>query len=88
MSSTLKGLIIAHLMVIDGHKLTRIQLMKKMYTHYSHPKELDGVMWEFKAAGMIEIHGIHPDVVYVMPDSQVIELQKFYHRKIESPKNT
>ena len=76
-AALLKSLIIFELLNRDNHQVTRIVLMKKMWQNYENSAEFDDIMQSFDAAGMIKTNSIGNQIVYTMPDNQVIELKRF-----------
>lgn len=80
-TALLKSLIISELLGRETHNITRVVMMKKMWMHYSTPEEFDTIMQSFDASGMIKTASIGNNILYTMPESQVIELQRFYAGK-------
>jgi len=76
-SSMLKTMIIMELLNRDNHQVTRIVLMKKLWMHYENPNEFDEMMLSFDNAGMIKTNSIGNQIIYTMPNNQVIELKRF-----------
>ena len=76
-SALLKSLIIMELLNRDNHQVTRTVLMKKMWMHYEKSEEFDDMMQSFDAAGMINTSNIGNQIVYTMPQTQVLELKRF-----------
>ncbi len=76
-SAMLKTLIIMELLNRDTHNISRAVLMKKMWSHYQTATEFDEMMQSFEAAGMIHTSSIGNQIIYTMPDSQVLELKTY-----------
>jgi len=76
-SAILKTLIIMELLNRETHSVTRTVLMKKMWSHYASAEEFDTMMQGFDASGMIKTGNIGNQIVYSMPQEQVVELQAF-----------
>ena len=76
-SAMLKTLIIMELLNRDTHSISRAVLMKKMWSHYQSVTEFDEMMQAFDQAGMITTSSIGNQIIYTMPDSQVIELKTY-----------
>jgi len=74
-SSTLaqQGLVIKELLERSNHAITRVQLLKKYWMQAS-AEEWDKIMLSFNDSGMIETQSIGNQIVYVMPEKQVVEL--------------
>lgn len=77
-SSALKTLVINELFSRTNHQVSRTVLMKKMWTHYTDSIEFDNMMQSFDAAGMIKTTSVGNQILYTMPESQVLELKKFF----------
>lgn len=77
-ASALKTLVINELFSRTNHQVSRTVLMKKMWTHYTDSTEFDNMMQSFDAAGMIKTTSIGNQILYTMPESQVLELKKFF----------
>ena len=73
----LKSMIIMEILNRDNHMVSRAVLMKKFWTHYSSPEEFDTMMNAFHMAGMILTDTIGNQVVYQMPEKQVLELKAY-----------
>ena len=74
----LKGMIVDALMY---QSMSRPELLRKLWTHYSAPKELDEIMAKFLEAGMIEIVITKDGVKYRIPSEQVAEYQRLLREK-------
>lgn len=77
-SSALKSLVINELYNRPNHSVSRIVLMKKLWTHYTDHLEFDNMMQSFEDAKMILTSSVGNQVVYTMPDGQVAELKAFF----------
>lgn len=77
----LKGLIIKELLDRESHQISRQVLMKKMWAHYETSNEFDELMLSFDSAGMIKTQSIGNVILYIMPDSEVDELKKYFAGK-------
>lgn len=75
-----KALILTELLERPNHEITRTVLAKKYWMHFS-TEELDEIMKDFETAGMIRASSRGNQVVYTMPERQVIELRDFLKRK-------
>ncbi len=80
-SSILKSLIIMELLNRDNHQVTRTVIMKKYWMHYESSEEFDNMMLSFEHAGMIRTNSVGNQIIYHMPDNQVVELKKFMSGK-------
>ena len=76
-AAMLKSMIIMELLNRANNQITRVMLMKKMWTHYDNASEFDDMMLSFHQSGMILTGNIGNQVVYTMPESQVKELKEF-----------
>jgi hypothetical protein len=56
-------------------------LLKKMWAHFRQAGELDDIMESFHQAGSISIESIGNQIIYVMPDTQAIELNDYFQGK-------
>jgi hypothetical protein len=52
-----------------------------MWAHYKDAIELDELMQSFDQAGMIKTDSIGNQIIYTMPDQQVIEYKKLFSGK-------
>lgn len=77
----IKGLIIKELLNRDTHQISRTMLLKKMWAHYGDATEFDNIMVSFDQAGMIKIDSVGNQIIYTMPEGQVIELQRLFAGK-------
>lgn len=77
----IKGLIIKELLNRETHQISRTMLLKKMWAHYGDATEFDNIMVSFDQAGMIKIDSVGNQIIYTMPDSQVVELQRLFAGK-------
>src|SRR5206468_1700097 len=80
-TAVLKHKIIQELFHRDNHQVTRVVLMKKLWMDYGDPGEFDDLMQSFDSSGMIKTQSIGNNIVYVMPESEVNELKRFYAGK-------
>lgn len=76
-SAMLKTMIIMELLNRETHNISRVVLMKKMWSHYQNVTEFDDMMQSFDAAGMIITASIGNQIIYTMPDTQVMELKTY-----------
>lgn len=74
-SAMLKTMIIMDLLAREQHQVSRKQLMKKMWMHYSSAQEFDDMMASFDASGLITTGNIGQTVIYTMPDEQALALR-------------
>lgn len=80
-AKNIKGLIIAEFMALDSHQISRARLLKRMWAHYKEASELDEIMMSFDQAGMIKVESIGNQIIYRMPDIQVLEYKKLFSGK-------
>lgn len=80
-AAVLKGMIIEELLRRDGHTISRVMLMKKMWMHYSDSNEFDDMMLSFDNSGMIKTNSIGNQIIYTMPPHQVNELKRYMEGK-------
>jgi len=52
-----------------------------MWAHYKEATELDDIMMSFDQSGMIKTESMGNQIIYVMPELQVIELKAFFSGK-------
>ena len=71
----LKTLIMQELLIREPHSITRENLMKKAFMHYSNVDEFNEVMGTFHEIGMITVENKGVVTIYTMPDKQVSLLQ-------------
>jgi len=81
-SSLLKTMIIMELLNREGHSISRVVLMKKMWSHYNTATEFDEMMLSFNEAGLIKTDTMGNQIIYTMPESQVNELKTFMQGKV------
>jgi hypothetical protein len=65
----------------DRRQISRQMLLKKMWAHFRQAGELDDIMESFHQAGSISIESIGNQIIYVMPDTQAIELNDYFQGK-------
>lgn len=82
-AKSVKGLIIEELLSREGHKISRPMLLKKMWMHYKDAAELDEIMLSFDQAKMIMAQSIGNQIIYVMPENQVLEFRKSFAGKMK-----
>ncbi len=82
-SAMLKTMIILELLNREDHRISRANLMKKMWSHYQDADEFNNMMITFSDAGMIITEAIGNQVIYVMPDEQVKELKVYMSGKMK-----
>lgn len=82
-SALLKSLIIMELLNREGHSVSRVVLMKKLWMHYQAPVEFDDMMASFDAAGMIATENVGNSIIYRMPDVQYEEMKRFMSGKMK-----
>ena len=80
-AKNIKGMIIEELLNRDSHQISRAMLMKKMWSHYKDPLELDGIMQSFDQSGVITTESIGNQIVYLMPAKVVMEYKKLFAGK-------
>jgi hypothetical protein len=80
-SKSIKGLIIEELLGRDSHQISRPMLLKKMWAHYKEATELDEIMQSFDQAGMIRTESIGNQIIYIMPELQVMEYKRLFAGK-------
>ncbi len=80
-AALLKTLIIMELLNRDNHQVSRTVLMKKMWQHYESSQEFDDLMQSFDGAGMIVTSSVGNQILYTMPEKQVVELKEFMKGK-------
>jgi hypothetical protein len=78
---SIKNLIIMELLGRETHQISRAMLLKRMWAHYKDANELDELMQSFDQAGMIKTDSIGNQIIYTMPDQQVIEYKKLFSGK-------
>jgi hypothetical protein len=71
----LKTLIMQELLTREPHMITRENLMKKCFMHYSSVDEFNEVMAVFLEVGMLVVENKGNTMLYIMPDNKVQELQ-------------
>lgn len=81
-NAMLKARIIHELINRDGHQISQVMLMKKMWMHISNQAELADLMLSFDSAGMIKTQSVGNQIVYYMPSDMVEEMRKFMAGKI------
>lgn len=72
-----KTMIIMELINYPGNQISRVVLMKKMWSHYNGVEEFDQMMLGFDQSGMIKTESIGNQIVYRMPAEQAEELKTF-----------
>ena len=80
-SKGIKNLIIEEILGRNGNSISRAMLLKKMWAHYKEAHELDEIMLSFDAAGMIKTESIGNQVIYRMPENQVLEYRRLFTGK-------
>ncbi len=70
-----KALIITELLKRGDHRITRTILAKKYWMHFG-VDELDVMMKDFEAGGLIKASASGGQVIYTMPDKQVKEMER------------
>jgi hypothetical protein len=73
MDRELKKAILEEFLNRETHRISRSMLLRKMWMHCESGNQLDDVMSQFCAAGMID-----KEIVYIMPQKQVDELTRLY----------
>lgn len=81
--SPFKALVIKKLLEIPDHSISRIQLMKSMYMHYSDSTEFENTMMSFQAAGLIEVMKMGNEIIYKMVPAEVERFQNRLKGKME-----
>jgi hypothetical protein len=64
-------LIMQELLTREPHMITRENLMKKCFMHYSSVEEFNEVVGVFLEIGMLTVENRGVQVVFIMPDKQV-----------------
>jgi hypothetical protein len=82
LNSPLKTLIMMELLEREPHQISRAMLMKKMWMHYSSATEFDEMMAGFDQSGMIKAESRSNQIIFTMPEQQVLELKKYFAGKI------
>lgn len=77
----IKGLIIKEMLNRETHQISRALMLKKFWSHYKDATEFDDIMESFHQAGMIKVESIGNQIIYTMPDNQVVELQRLFAGK-------
>jgi len=85
-TAVLKAKIIAELFGRDNHQVTRAVLMKKLWMDFGNSEEFDDMMLSFDSSGMIVTKSMGNQIVYVMPENQVVEMKRFYDGKLKKSK--
>ena len=80
-AKNIKKLIIDELLGRQGHQISRPMLLKRMWAHYKDVTELDNIMVSFDEAGIIGIKQIGNQIIYTMPDNQVLEYRRLFAGK-------
>jgi hypothetical protein len=80
-AKNIKNLIIQELLTRETHSISRAMLLKQMWSHYKEAGELDEIMLSFDQAGMIKTQSIGNQVIYLMPELQVVELKRRFSGK-------
>ena len=80
-SKSIKSLIIEELFKRANHQVSRAMLLKRMWMHYRDANEFDEIMLSFDQSGMIKTETIGNQIIYVMPTTQVEELERHYAGK-------
>jgi predicted transcriptional regulator len=75
-SAPLKKLIIYEFLEREPPEISRTQLMRKMYLHYTSPGEFDDIMTSLVDAGLISVGNRGSVTVYTMRDE--------YYRQIKA----
>lgn len=76
--ATFKHMIIMELLTRETHQISRQMLLKKTMFHYTSMEEFDDMMMSFDHAGLIKISSVANNILYTMPDDQVLELQNYF----------
>lgn len=83
-SAPLKGLIIQEIINRPDHKISRLQLHKKFWMHYSNVQEMDDMMISICETGMISIDQDHKQqLIYKMDDKQYAEMRRYLEGKLK-----
>jgi hypothetical protein len=64
------------LLTREPHMITRENLMKKCFMHYSSVDEFNEVMGVFLDVGMITVENKGNTTIFIMPDAQVKALNE------------
>lgn len=80
-AKSIKNLLIQEFLTRETHSISRPMLLKRMWSHYKDAAELDDIMLSFDQAGMITTQSIGNQIIFTMPDSQVVELKKMFAGK-------
>jgi hypothetical protein len=71
----LRTLIMQELLLREPHMITRENLMKKCFMHYSSVEEFNDTMGAFHEIGMVTVENRGQQTIYTMPDEQVKALE-------------
>lgn len=82
-AKNIKGVIIKEILNRPMHSISRPMLLKRMWAHFRDANEIDEIMLSFDQAGTIKIQSIGNQIIYVMPDLQVIEYQRLFAGKLK-----
>lgn len=80
-AKNIKDLIIKEFLGRETHSISRAMLLKQMWQHYKEAGELDEIMVSFDQAGMIKTQTIGNQIIFIMPDQQVMELRRRFSGK-------
>ena len=70
-AKNIKDMIIKEFIARETHSISRVMLLKKMWSHYRDANELDEIMLSFDQAGMIKTQTIGNQIIFIMPESEV-----------------
>jgi hypothetical protein len=79
-SKQLKGMIVHHFVTAQVPRMSRSDLLKKLWPFYEHVSELDEVLKVFQEVGMI----VFVCGMYVMPKAQIDEYRRLFTKKKEN----
>lgn len=82
-AAPLKGLILNEFIYKPDHRITREQLVRKLWMHYSNKQEIDDIMVSLCETGMIEMITVGGDVVFEMSPTQFQAMKRFLDGKLK-----
>lgn len=80
-TAAFKVAVIMELLQRETHTISSEMLMKKMIMHFSSANEFSELMMSLEQAGVILSQPLGNKIMYIMPESQVKEYQRFFAGK-------
>lgn len=80
-SADVKAMIIHELLKRDNHMISRAQLLKKFWMHFSASELDNDIAQSLEQAGVIKIEVQGNQVIYRMPENQVKEFENYFRGK-------